>query len=79
MPKLTARDVAATTSEELARLMAGPPEQLAPWARAAAEAGVVQAQAIYGRMLLDGAGVARARIPVSRIDFSSRTRAASQH
>ena len=59
MSEFTARDVAATTPEELARLMAGPPEQLAPWARAAAEAGVVQAQAIYGRMLLDGSGVPR--------------------
>lgn len=59
MSELTARDVAATTPEELARLIAGPPESLAPWARAAAEAGVVQAQAIYGHMLLDGVGVPR--------------------
>ena len=59
MDELTARDVAATTPEDLARLMAGPPEALARWARAAADAGITHAQAIYGRMLLDGAGVAR--------------------
>ena len=30
MPEFTARDIAATTPEELARLMAGPPEQQEP-------------------------------------------------
>jgi uncharacterized protein len=55
----TAADVAATTPEQLARLMAGPPEQFAPWIQAAAELGLVEAQAILGQMLLDGAGVDR--------------------
>lgn len=58
MPELTAQDVARTTPEELSRLMAGPPEALAPWMRAAAKAGLLEAQAIYGQMLLDGTGVA---------------------
>jgi len=57
MSHLTAQDVARTTPEELARLMAGPPEAFVPWARAAAEAGLVEAQAIYAQMLLDGRGV----------------------
>lgn len=57
MPELTARDVARTSPEELARLMAGPPEAFAPWIQAAARAGLVEAQAILGQMLLDGAGV----------------------
>ncbi|ARP84062.1 hypothetical protein CAL12_26775 [Bordetella genomosp. 8] len=56
---LTAADVAATTPEQLARLMAGPPEQFAPWIRAAADLGLLEAQAILGQMLLDGVGVER--------------------
>ncbi len=58
MPEITAEDVARTTPEELARLMAGPPEGFAPWIRAAAQAGLLEAQAIYAQMLLDGSGVA---------------------
>lgn len=60
MKTYSAADVAATTPEQLARLReAGPPEDYAAWIRAAAELGLVEAQAIYGQMLLDGAGVER--------------------
>lgn len=54
MPEYTAQDVARTTPEALARLMAGPPEAFAPWIEAAAKAGLLEAQAIYAQMLLDG-------------------------
>jgi TPR repeat protein len=52
-------DIAATTPAQLAALMAGPPEGYAPWIQAAAEQGLVEAQAILGQMLLDGVGVPR--------------------
>lgn len=55
----TAADVAATTPEQLAQLREGPPEPYAAWIGAAAELGLVEAQTIYGQMLLDGVGVAR--------------------
>lgn len=59
MPTLSPADLAATTPEQLAELMAGPPETFAPWIQAAAAHGLVEAQAILGQMLLDGAGVPR--------------------
>lgn len=59
MPASPAVDLAATTPEQLAALMAGPPEAYAPWIQAAAEHGLVEAQAILGQMLLDGTGVPR--------------------
>lgn len=59
MSSLSAADVAATTPVQLAELMAGPPEKFAPWIQAAAGQGLVEAQAILGQMLLDGAGVPR--------------------
>ena len=60
MKSYTAADVAATTPEELARLREqGPAEDYAAWIRAAAELGLIEAQTIYGQMLLDGAGVER--------------------
>ncbi|ARP88247.1 tetratricopeptide repeat protein [Bordetella genomosp. 9] len=59
MPAISAAEIAATTPEQLAALMAGPPEGYAPWIQAAAEHGLVEAQAILGQMLLDGAGVPR--------------------
>jgi len=49
----------AMTAEELATALAGPPEARAAIVRAAAEGGVAEAQAVYGQMLLDGAGVAK--------------------
>ncbi|CAB3926498.1 Secretory immunoglobulin A-binding protein EsiB [Achromobacter aegrifaciens] len=60
MKTFSAADVAATTPEELARLREqGPAEDYAAWIRAAAELGLIEAQTIYGQMLLDGAGVER--------------------
>ncbi len=60
MKTYTAADVAATTPEELARLREqGPAEDYAAWIRAAAELGLIEAQTIYGQMLLDGTGVER--------------------
>lgn len=49
----------ALPADELARRLTAPPAERAAFVRAAAEAGVAEAQAIYGQMLLDGAGVAR--------------------
>jgi len=60
MKTYSAADVAATTPEELARLREqGPAEDYAAWIHAAAELGLIEAQTIYGQMLLDGAGVER--------------------
>ncbi|KGD93929.1 hypothetical protein JL37_13235 [Achromobacter sp. RTa] len=60
MKTYTPADIAATTPEQLARLREqGPIEDYAAWIRAAAELGLVEAQAIHGQMLLDGAGVER--------------------
>jgi TPR repeat protein len=59
MPSISVADLAATTPEQLARMMAGPPETYAPWIQAAADYGMVEAQAILGQMLLDGTGVPR--------------------
>jgi TPR repeat protein len=60
MKTYSAADVAATTPEQLARLREqGPAEDYAAWIRAAAELGLIEAQTIYGQMLLDGAGVER--------------------
>ncbi|WP_144656010.1 tetratricopeptide repeat protein [Achromobacter dolens] len=53
----TPAEVAATTPEALAGLRAGPAPQYAAWIRAAAEMGLVEAQTIFGQMLLDGVGV----------------------
>jgi TPR repeat protein len=57
MSRLSAAELAATTPEELAELMAGPPELFAPWAQSAAEHGMTEAQYLYAQLLLDGAGV----------------------
>jgi TPR repeat protein len=59
MKTFSAADVAATSPEQLARLREGAPEDYAAWIRAAAELGLVEAQTIYGQMLLDGVGVER--------------------
>ena len=47
----------AMSANELAARLSGPPEERAAFVRAAAEAGVAEAQAVYGQMLLDGAGL----------------------
>lgn len=49
----------AMPAAEVKARLAGPPEQRAAFVAAAAEAGVAEAQAVYGQMLLDGTGVAK--------------------
>ena len=49
----------ALTPDEIADRLASPPAERAAFVHAAAEAGLAEAQAIYGQMLLDGNGVAR--------------------
>ena len=45
--------------ERLAHLLASDPDRAAPWVRAAAECGLVEAQVHYARLLLEGRGVKR--------------------
>ncbi|MGN6268956.1 MAG: tetratricopeptide repeat protein [Sphingomonas sp.] len=59
----------------MAARLAGPPETRATFIRAAAEAGLAEAQAVYGQMLLDGHGVARDEAAA----LGWFTRAAAQH
>lgn len=54
---LTIDRILAMDAAEVARRMAGPPAERAAFVRVAAEGGVAEAQAVYGQMLLDGAGV----------------------
>jgi TPR repeat protein len=49
----------ALSPDDIAARLSGPPEERAAFVRAAAEAGVAEAQAVFGQMLLDGAGVTR--------------------
>jgi uncharacterized protein len=56
---LTLETLNAMPADEIARRLSGPPDQRAAFVRAAAEAGVAEAQAILGQMLLDGTDVAR--------------------
>ncbi|WP_010161009.1 tetratricopeptide repeat protein [Sphingomonas sp. PAMC 26617] len=72
---LTGEQLAALSPEEIAAHLAGSPEERAAFVRAAAEAGIADAQAVYGQMLLDGAGVA-ADAPAALEWF---VRAAAQH
>jgi TPR repeat protein len=44
---------------QLEALLSGDPARAAPWVAAAAEAGLIEGQLRYGRMLLEGAGIAR--------------------
>ncbi len=46
-------DFASLTPDEVAARLSGPPEERAALIRAGAEAGVAEAQAVYGQMLLD--------------------------
>jgi TPR repeat protein len=57
MEPLTIDQILAMNAEEMARKLSGPLEERAMFVRVAAEAGVSDAQAAYGQMLLDGAGV----------------------
>jgi len=54
---LTIEAILAMDADEMRRRMAAPPEERAAFVRVAAEGGVAEAQAIYGQMLLDGAGL----------------------
>lgn len=65
----------ALTPDAIAARLSGPPEERAAFVRDAAEAGVAEAQAVYGQMLLDGAGVAAD----PRAALGWFTRAAAQH
>ena len=51
------RDLATLSAEEIAARLAGTSEERAAFVAACAEAGEAEAQALYGQMLLDGAGV----------------------
>ena len=70
MKTFTAAEVAATTPEQLAALRAGPPAVYAAWIKKAADMGLTEAQAIYGQMLLDGAGIGRD--PVQALSWFKR-------
>jgi len=72
---LTPDQLMALTPEEIGTHLSGPPETRAAFVRAAADAGMADAQAVYGQMLLDGAGVARD--PAAALGWF--TRAAAQH
>ena len=51
-------DLATLTPDDIAALLSGTPAERAAFVRDCAEAGEAEAQAVYGQMLLDGAGVA---------------------
>jgi hypothetical protein len=57
MTPFTPANVANTTPEQLTALRAGAPETCAAWIQVAAEMGLIEAQAIYAQMLLDGIGL----------------------
>ncbi len=68
-------DLALLSPAEIAARLSGTAEERAGFVRACAEAGEAEAQAVYGQMLLDGAGVA-ADAPAALGWF---VRAAAQH
>ncbi|ONG59057.1 hypothetical protein BKE38_00740 [Pseudoroseomonas deserti] len=57
MPPLAPGVVREATAEQLAAAFAGPPEEAARWIAAAARAGMVEAQILYGQILLEGRGL----------------------
>lgn len=63
------------SSDQIAARLNGPPATRAAFLREAAEAGEAEAQALYGQLLLDGAGVARDK--AAALDWF--VRAAAQH
>ena len=63
------------TPDAIAARLSGNPEERAAFVREAAEAGVAEAQAVYGQMLLDGVGVAAN--PAAALGWF--TKAAAQH
>lgn len=52
-------DLVALSPDDIALRLSGSPEQRAAFIGSAAEAGLAEAQAVYGQLLLDGSGVAR--------------------
>ena len=56
--ELTIEAILAMSAKEIAHRLSGPPEERAAFVAVAAEGGIAEAQAVYGQMLLDGAGVA---------------------
>ena len=61
MPDPTLAALNALSADELAARLSGSPEERAALVQAAAEAGVAEAQAVWGQMLLDGRDVAEDR------------------
>jgi TPR repeat protein len=59
MEAVSLKSLAAASPRELAEILSGPPERAAAWVAAAAENGIVEAQAVYGQYLLDGRGAPR--------------------
>lgn len=57
MKEITVRNFNSATSERFREILRGPADEAARWLYTAAEHGVVEAQAHYGQMLLDGNGV----------------------
>ncbi|MBS0284873.1 MAG: sel1 repeat family protein [Proteobacteria bacterium] len=68
-------DASSLTRAEIAARLSGSPEERAALLRELAEAGVADAQALFGQLLLDGNGVARDE----RAAFRWFERAARQH
>lgn len=68
-------DLDTLSPDAIAARLSGSPEERAALVRAGAEAGLAEAQAVYGQMLLDGAGVAAD----PRAAFGWFTKAAAQH
>ena len=65
----------ALTPEAIAARLSGAPEERTALIREGAEAGLAEAQAVYGQMLLDGAGVP----PDPAAALGWFVRAAAQH
>lgn len=59
MQAVSLNALASVSSREFAEILSGPPERAAAWVAAAADNGIVDAQAVYGQYLLDGHGVPR--------------------
>lgn len=68
-------DLDTLSPDAIAARLSGSPEERAALVRTGAEAGLAEAQAVYGQMLLDGAGVA----PDARAALGWFTKAAAQH
>ncbi|MBS6361820.1 MAG: sel1 repeat family protein, partial [Burkholderia sp.] len=51
METVTLTALATVSPRELAEILSGPPDRAAAWVAAAAENGIVEAQAVYGQYL----------------------------